>query len=215
MKKRFDDYFALSLKNFSRRWGFLSLFFFLSILSSFALGPFFLQPFVSGSMGKAELDHESDSPEMHLWEVGGTVGLNLIPFFYFGFSSEFQRIDQASPTNNTFGDRKGKRVAGFAPTIGFIIEDFVPIHLQYQYQMMGDYHLSNPNFTGRKVSYSDVSGHRLTAEMGFPIIPFMFAGFFYETLKFEKLLVGNVTSSIAGANAMKLNHYGIIISAHF
>jgi len=175
---------------------------------AWALGPLHLEAFGSAGYGKAKLANETDSPNMTVYHLGGTVGYNFFPMFYLGATAGFQSLSQLSDTNRAYGNRKGTRL-DIAPTLGF---SFLFIKLKYEYKMFGDYKLSKKTSTNQEVKYTSPRGHRLT--LGIPLpLPLVDLGVYYETISFGKVEQGGTESTLT--NKMKLEHYGLVASVTF
>ena len=91
----------------------LTILLFFSCQMALALGPLHLSPFASAGLGKAKLENESKSPNIAVYQIGGTAGYKVIPWGYIGFSSSLQFTKQFSSTSKSFGNRKGTRLDFF------------------------------------------------------------------------------------------------------
>lgn len=166
-----------------------------------------LEAFGSAGYGTAEITDEAKSPNMGVYQLGGTFGFDFVPMFYAGASASYQKIVQFSDTNQAYGNRKGAR-PDIAPTLGF---SFLAFHLKYEYKLWGDYKLDKKTSTGQEVIYKSPSGHRLTFQ--FSLLPLVRIGVYAETIEFDKIEQGGAESNLA--KPLDLTHYGVVVSAAF
>ncbi|MDB9787220.1 hypothetical protein OAB57_03865, partial [Bacteriovoracaceae bacterium] len=153
-------------------------------------------------------------PSVTMYELGGTAGYYFVPFFYAGLSGHTQKLEQQSTPNSTYGNRSSLKWA-VLPTLGFTFEYFINIHIKYQFEILSQMTLDKKTSSNQEVTYKKAMGHRLTAQVGIPFVPYLYAGFFAELSEYEEEETGSTTLEISGNNSLEIMNFGVTVSAIF
>ena len=112
--------------------------------------------------------------------IGVSLALNFSGFLIGGLL-EYQNLSQASTADASTGNYSGSRFFP-APMIGVLYD---PVLLKIDYQMSGDWVMSNLTTNGANMQFNDPTGFRLTAS--YDLFSPLFVGLQYETVSFATL----------------------------
>jgi len=142
--------------------------------------------------------------------IGTTIGLGFYPFI-LGVSADKYLVNQMSDVKSPYGNRKGSRTNIFSLTIGLNIMSFI---LKADYQFMGNYNLDKKNIEGLEIKYETPKGLRFYLGMQFEFMPLAGKlGFFYESVDYEKEIVGANESILS--NKMNIKQIGLMAQFDF
>ena len=167
----------------------------------------FIEPYLFSGMGTAKHPNESESPKMMTHSIGASVGFSILGPVQFGVSADYRFYNQLDEVKSPYGNRTGSRLA-ISPTLAVKLG---PVLLKYNYQMYGDYELSNNTDSGNSITYTDVKGH--TFFLSIPFSPLLRIGAFYELEKFESVITGSTESDLTtNNNELEFNKIGLYMS---
>jgi hypothetical protein len=119
--------------------------------------------------------------------VGLTLGLRLGQVFMFGVTSDYRWISQLSAPDTVVGNSRGARWNMASPTLGFAMRKAL---LKLDFQLLGDYKLSNASSEGYAVSYRRPLGGRAVLALSGRAAPALFV----EYVAFSRQAAGEETS---------------------
>ena len=164
---------------------------------------------VSGARGTAALATEAEAPQVNVYTAGVSFGVRIYHFFLLGGRGAYSQIDQTSKLTAQSGNRSGTRMVPLAPLLGV---DLRFARLLADFQMSGDYELSNADTSGNQITYKKPSG--LGLELLFNLSRRMGAGFRYERVDFSQEQTGSA-SAVQLPNELRLQSYGLVVDFHF
>lgn len=138
---------------------------------------------INASAGYSGLSGESvsESPTLLQWSGGITAAPIFYDTVFVGLTSDFRYIGQYSDVVEQDGNFRGTRWNIASPTLGIKYSGFL---LKFDYQVLGDYDLSENTFEGATFSFTEPKGFR--GQVLYNVWEQLHLGVQYETLKFER-----------------------------
>jgi hypothetical protein len=129
-------------------------------------------------MTSGKIQGQSESLSLNQEGIGITVA-PMFGGFFIGLGTDYRQVNNSKTPDSQIGSFKGSRWAPIVFSTGYLSESFL---FKLEYEPMGKFDLTQPTYTGSKVSYENGSGYRIAAlyHLGSKIM----LGPQYESLKF-------------------------------
>ena len=165
-----------------------------------------------GNIANVTIEHfpgTGAKPTLTQGDIGLTLAYRLSRGIAFGITSDFRQVGQWSDVDPQTGNFRGTRFNTASPTLLFT---FSRVIFKFEYELMGDYILTNSTVQGGTISYRSPTGERIS-------LIYMIKEHVGLGLEYEAISYSSFNDSIQGNTTLnpkfKMNSMGLSLSLIF